>query len=176
MKVGAPALHRLPAWPLQQPTIPPFLFCSSLSVKSRTRASAPASASELRNADGSDTVIGFQCNERYLEWDGAAGRQLIRIHCARQLGTDVEHVNAKLEELAALLPDLVSKLENLKADLVLTLVRDTEAVARRMLTLREALPGMNVSGMVAGNLWLLQKPSKESLQRNLQAMRYISLP
>lgn len=88
----------------------------------------------------------------------------------------MEHVNAKLEELAALLPDLVSKLENLKADLVLTLVRDTEAVARRMLTLREALPGMNVSGMVAGNLWLLQKPSKESLQRNLQAMRYISLP
>ena len=133
----------------------------------------PASVAthSLRNADGSDTVYGFQCNERFLEWDASAARGLLRLFLSRELGIEIEHVNAKLLELSALLPDLIIKLENLKASLVLELCQDTEGVAKRMLALREALPDVNVSAMVSGNLWLLKEPSEQSLRDNLQTMR-----
>ena len=30
-------------------------------------------------------AFGFQCNERYLQWDDSAQRQLIKIHVAEKL-------------------------------------------------------------------------------------------
>jgi hypothetical protein len=128
---------------------------------------------ELRNPDGSDTVYGFQCNERYLKWDSSAAAQLIKIYVAEQLGTDLIYVNTKMQELAAVCPDLVTKLDKLKANLVLALVKDTEKVALRMIALTNALPGINVSEMVSSNVWLLSEPSAEILARNLENLRLV---
>lgn len=138
----------------------------------RTCKTGFARSSPLRNSDGSDTVYGFQINERYLQWDDSATRQLLRIHVAEQLDTDVDHVNQKIAELSVLLPDLVNKLETMKASLLLSLIHDTDKVAQRMLDLKEVLLDMNVSMMVAGNVWLLKEPSKEVLQKNYQILRY----
>lgn len=142
-------------------------------VPSATRRRTPidASSQELRNPDGSDTVFGFQCNERYLDWDESATRQLLRIYAAEQLGTDLEDINQRLLELAAIFPDMVNKLERLKAGLVVSLLRNTRAVAHRMIALTEALPGINVSEMVSGNLWLLQEPPTDVLAEQLQSLR-----
>jgi len=149
-----------------------FLNCAALQRRSQLRRRLiKASSNSLRNPDGSDTVFGFQCNERYLDWDESAGRQLMRIFVAKELDKDIDYVNMKLEELAALLPEVVGKLENLKADLVLSLVRDTDGVARRLVLLREILPGINISAMIAGNLWLLSEPSAETLENSLKAMK-----
>ncbi len=142
---------------------------------SRTIAHSSKQQPELRNADGSDTVYGFQCNERYLEWDDSAARQLIKIYVAEQLGTDLDYVNARMQELAAVCPDMVNKLDKLKANLVLTLVRDTEKVAQRMIALTNALPGINVSQMVSSNVWLLNEPSAPVLARKLEMLRLVTL-
>ena len=128
--------------------------------------------SELRNADGSDTIYGFQCNERFLKWDESAARQLIRIYLAEQLDTDLDYVNVKLTELGAACPDMVDKLDKMKATLVLSLVKDTEKVAKRMIALTNALPGINVSRMVSSNVWLLSEPLTEILASKLEDFRY----
>lgn len=136
------------------------------------RAIAHASnKSELRNPDGSNTVYGFQCNERYLEWDDSAARQLIKMYVAEQLDTDLDYVNVKMEELAAVCPDMVNKLDKMKADLVLALVKDTGKVAERMIALTNALPGINVSQIVSSNVWLLSQPSPEILAHKLDILR-----
>ncbi|KAL4549544.1 hypothetical protein Ndes2526B_g04552 [Nannochloris sp. 'desiccata'] len=136
------------------------------------RAIAHASnKSELRNSDGSDTIYGFQCDERYLEWDDSAARQLIKIYVAEKLDTDLDYVNLKMKELAAVCPDMVNKLDKLKANLVLALVRDTEKVAERMIALTSVLPGSNVSKMVSSNIWLLRQPSPEILANKLENLR-----
>ena len=31
-------------------------------------------------------LLGFQCNERYLQWDSSAQIQLLKIHAAREMG------------------------------------------------------------------------------------------
>ena len=128
-------------------------------------------SSNLRNADGSDTIYGFQVNERYLDWDESAARQLIKIYCAEQLNTDVDFINARLSELEAVLPDMVQKLDRLKADIVLSLVKNVEAVAKRLLALAEALPGVNISEMVSGNLWLLNEPSSQTVAEQLMTLK-----
>ena len=134
-------------------------------------AAPPPPGGPLRNPDGSNTVFGFQCNERYLQWDDSATRQLIRLHAAHELGTDVRHVSAKLEELAVLLPGLVGRLERMEASLVVRLVADTEAVARRLLDLRAALDGVDVSAAVAAAPWLLSEPGAEALRVQMAALR-----
>jgi len=147
--------------------------CDSASREGAAGAAASAPAAPpppLRSPDGSNTVIGFQCNERYLQWDDSAARQLIRIHVATQLCTSVDAVAERLAELAVLLPDMVAKLEQLKADLVVELCRDTGAVAARLLTLREVLPGVNVSACVASDPWLLSAPDPSELRHKLRGL------
>jgi hypothetical protein len=36
--------------------------------------------------------FGFQCNERYLEWDSSAQARLLKLHCAEKLGWPVQQV------------------------------------------------------------------------------------
>ena len=31
-------------------------------------------------------LLGFQCNERYLQWDSSAQIQLLKIHAAKEMG------------------------------------------------------------------------------------------
>lgn len=159
-----------PAWRPYRPALVPSTTAPPPSHVARA-ASGSDSSSGLRNPDGSDTVFGFQCNERYLDWDESAARQLLRIHVAEQLGTDIEHVNRRLGELAAVCPDLVTKFDRLKASLVLSMVRNVEAVAERMIALSAALPGVNVSAMVSADLNLLNAPPPEALAAQFETLR-----
>lgn len=38
--------------------------------------------------------VGFQTNERFLQWDDSATRRLIKLHVATELGESVEWVEA----------------------------------------------------------------------------------
>ena len=105
-RVGTAGLF-LPSRMLVSMTPPP----RKLPSATRRPTSVFASSPELRNPDGSDTVFGFQCNERYLNWDESAARQLIRIYAAEQLNTDLADIHKRLLELAAVCPDMVNKLE-----------------------------------------------------------------
>lgn len=98
---------------------------------------------------------------------------MIRLYVAEQLDIDIEDVNKRLDELGAVLPDVIGSLERLKADVVLELVRDVEKVAQRMVELKDLLLGVDVSRMVVGNVWLLHGPPLEILQHNVQNLRQV---
>jgi hypothetical protein len=38
--------------------------------------------------------FGFQCNERYLQWDDSAQVRLLKLHCSKQLGWDMQTVRS----------------------------------------------------------------------------------
>ena len=145
------------------------LGMESLSI-TRQQHVASSSTEELRSPDGSNTVFGFQCNERHLKWDESATRQLIKIWVAEQLEIDLDATNRRLAELSVLLPDLLNELEKMKAGVVLELCRDTEAVAKRLMELKEVLPGVNISFVLAGNLWLLKEPDVELVSHQMQKL------
>ncbi len=67
-----------------------------------------------------------QTNERQLSWDDSAARRLIKVHVARKLDCDIDYVEGRIQQLGVLLPDLVGKLERMKADLVLEYVANLE--------------------------------------------------
>lgn len=125
---------------------------------------------ELRNPDGSDTVFGFQCNERYLQWDDSATIQLMKIWVSQQLDTDLDEIDERLKQLSVLLPDVIGSLEKMKAQVVLELCKDIDAVAERLMELKSILPDSNVSHMVAGNFWLLKNPSVGDLQEQMKKL------
>jgi hypothetical protein len=109
-------------------------------------------AAESRVSQRSLAIFRKNSNERYLEWDDSAARQLLKLYVAEQLDTDLDYFNVKMQQLAAVCPDMVNKLDKMKASLILALVRDTEKVTERMIALTNALPGVNVSKMVSSNI------------------------
>ncbi|PRW60757.1 ATP-dependent zinc metalloprotease FTSH mitochondrial [Chlorella sorokiniana] len=106
-------------------------------------------------------------NERYLRWDASAQRQLIMIWVAQQLDVTMAELEERVAELALLLPDLYSKLDKLQAKLVLALVRDLPTTTQRILALREALPSLNLSALLAQYPWMLVKLTAEDVQAAL---------
>lgn len=133
-----------------------------------TASSAPGAAPDTEAGPWSFL---FQCNERYLQWDDSATRQLIKLHVARKLDKDVVWVDGKLDELAVLLPDMVGKLERMRADLVLQLVADTDGVARKLVALRSVVPTANLSDMFSRNPSLLLEITVEQVQVQVDALR-----
>lgn len=60
-------------------------------------------------------------------------------------------VEAKLDQLANLLPDITGKLDRARADVLYELLKDITATSDRLLALREVMPQCNVSALVAGH-------------------------
>lgn len=106
-----------------------------------------------------------------MEWDDSAARQLIKIHVADKLGKDTEFVEGRLRELAVLLPDLVGKLDRMRADIVLALVTDTDAVAQKLVALREVLPSSNLSAMFSRHPALLLELQPQTVRQQVEEMR-----
>ena len=113
--------------------------------------------------------MGFQCNERYLQWDQSAQRQLILIWVAQQLSITLPQLDERLAELSLLLPTLVAKLDRLEAGLVLHLVADLPAVTQRILDLRQLLPSLDLSALLADSPWLLTQ-APELVQQQLAGL------
>lgn len=50
-----------------------------------------AAARQMANSDLAWN-FGFQCNERYLQWDTSAQARLLKLNCAEQLGWSMDQV------------------------------------------------------------------------------------
>lgn len=153
--------------------IPPYV--STCRCRRLTRvACAAGTAKQLSSSKLPDNPwsFGFQCNERYLDWDTSAQIALIKIWLAEKMEITVPEVEAKLAELANLLPDIVGKLDRAKADVLYELLKDTTATAERLLTLRELLPRCNVSALVAGHPRLMLGMTVADVRQKVQELRH----
>ncbi|BDA50236.1 hypothetical protein COCOBI_15-3650 [Coccomyxa sp. Obi] len=142
-------------------------------IRRRLRFSQSANANIQPGADSQlpPWLLGFQCNERYLKWGDSAQTQLLKIYAARELGKDVPWVEEQLTFLSDTLPDLVNKLSRMKAGLLLALVKDTQAIANKMVQLKALLPSINTSLLVAGCPSLLVTHDIQTLEKNLTNLR-----
>ncbi|KAG2492319.1 hypothetical protein HYH03_009270 [Edaphochlamys debaryana] len=100
-------------------------------------------------------TFGFQCNERYLSWDQSAQLKLLKIVLADKLGVSPEEVESRTEQLARLLPDLLTRLETTRVDILQPLLADLPGLSLQLIGLKEALPGINLSRLVAKHPRLL---------------------
>jgi len=116
--------------------------------------------------------FGFQCNERYLDWDGSAQAQLLKLHCAEKLGWSRAQVDEGLSELSVLLPDLLpGRLQRMKAALLLSLLRNRAGVAETLLALKEELPRANASAMVSRYPALLTDYAPDAIRAKIKSLR-----
>lgn len=132
------------------------------------RASEPTSTSD---SPGVPWNFGFQMNERYINWDEAASKQLVRRVLAQKLDTTNEDVERRLEELATLVPDMVGKLERTRADILYSLLSNMPAVAMKLLAYKDLLPGVNVSLLASRYPSLLIDWDIKQLDQRLQELR-----
>lgn len=93
--------------------------------------------------------IGFQMSERYLTWTEDLRGSIVVDFVARELGLSRSQVEERMAQLAVLVPDLSTKFPIMKADLLARLCGDLDAVARRVVELKAAVPGADVGVFVA---------------------------
>ncbi|KAK9818278.1 hypothetical protein WJX72_009990 [[Myrmecia] bisecta] len=119
---------------------------------SRQRRPACAASCSSKSVEAEERrppwAFGFQTNERLLRWDDSAQLRLLMLHATQELHLDPELVEARVSELQRLLPDLMAKLQRMRANLFLQLLQDQD-IAGKLIRLRELLPGVNVSVVVA---------------------------
>ena len=89
---------------------------------------------------------------------------------AKDGGLSEEKIRAKLDDLVALLPDIKARLPSLKPEIILRLVKDTDAVAQKLLQLKCAFPGADCGRMLVKEMALMRETA-ESLARRAQALR-----
>mmetsp|Transcript_45864 Transcript_45864/g.116058 ORF Transcript_45864/g.116058 Transcript_45864/m.116058 type:complete len:88 (+) Transcript_45864:478-741(+) len=82
-------------------------------------------------------------------------------------------VDRRLDLVSQILPDLTGKLERLKLDTVIDLIRDPAELAMRVVGIREALPKVNVSRVIAMKPNILtDNVQPADLASQLQSLRY----
>lgn len=109
-------------------------------------------------------LFGFQCNERYLEWDRSAQRQLLKLVVAEKLNLTVEQMDSRLIELTAILPDLAEGLGTMKADILVQLIEDPTEIAVRVLYLKTTLPNLDLSVAIRRYPELLASFTRQQLE------------
>lgn len=92
----------------------------------------------------------FDIRERETEWTEANQARLVALAAAQELGIPFVEMEVLLDRLAALLPDIGTRLASLRPKLLAPLVKDLNRMPGRLIALRETLPGANVSTLVAG--------------------------
>lgn len=118
-------------------------------------------------------MFGFQCNERYLDWDASAQRQLLKIVASDKLGISEEELSKRINQVGILIPGLVSKLEVIKADLLVKLLEDTGELSEKLVVLRDALPGVDISGLVAQFPYIVADNSAQEIQDRIERMQEV---
>ncbi|KAI8473756.1 MAG: hypothetical protein J3K34DRAFT_164915 [Monoraphidium minutum] len=130
----------------------------------RARCAVPADASG--GASAAERVpapwnLTFDLRERETEWTEANQARLVALTAAQELGLPFPAMEARLDALAGLLPDVGARIAGLRPALVAPLVRDLEQLPGRLIALRELLPGANISALVAGAPQILLKREDE---------------
>eukprot|EP01023_Acetabularia_acetabulum_P016470 TRINITY_DN18138_c0_g1_i2.p1 TRINITY_DN18138_c0_g1~~TRINITY_DN18138_c0_g1_i2.p1 ORF type:complete len:238 (-),score=15.67 TRINITY_DN18138_c0_g1_i2:125-838(-) len=111
--------------------------------------------------------LGFQLNERYLAWDTSKDTQLILLVVAQKMGKEVEYVEEKVGDVCRLIPDIASKISNMKPDLLLTLIDNIDVVPQKCIRLKELLPSVDISQMISRGIPLFLNLSIEEIEQNL---------
>eukprot|EP01025_Chloroclados_australasicus_P029184 TRINITY_DN2904_c1_g1_i1.p1 TRINITY_DN2904_c1_g1~~TRINITY_DN2904_c1_g1_i1.p1 ORF type:complete len:235 (-),score=30.57 TRINITY_DN2904_c1_g1_i1:301-1005(-) len=115
--------------------------------------------------------IGFQCNERYLQWDGSAQAHLLKLHCAEKLGWEMAKVNEEMQDLADLLPGLAFRLDRIKASLLMRLLQNKAQVGDALLALKAEFPDADIEAMVSRYPSMLLAFSASELADRASALR-----
>jgi hypothetical protein len=84
---------------------------------------------------------------------------------ARELGLDEATVNARLDSLRVLIPDLAARMSTMRAGDLARLAGSVSDVAQSMVRLRGVFPTANVSAMVSRRPDLLAMPADELASR-----------
>lgn len=121
-----------------------------------SRVGLPWDANEKRPLNALSTMSPFKCEE-----------------VAKRLDKSERYVDKKLAELVAVFPIAYRQrlLHSCDVDMLVVLLRDTEAIAKRMVSLQLALPGLDVWKMALDAPWLLDEPSVEVLAAKLPALK-----
>jgi len=114
-----------------------------------------------------------QLNEKNLVWSNDLQAKLLKTVVARDLGLPDSEVERRLLELQNLMPDMATKLPTMQANLVRELVRDTAAVARRLVKLKAIFPAGNVSqlGTRCPSLLLTDDKNLMELERDSERLK-----
>ena len=100
-----------------------------------------------------------------------AGKLKLAITCvARELQLDISVVEARLESLRVLVPDLASRMSTMRAGDLARLAASVSDVAQAMVRLRRVFPTANVSAMVAKRPELLLMPAQD-IEARAKALR-----
>ncbi|KAK9799351.1 hypothetical protein WJX73_009451 [Symbiochloris irregularis] len=145
-------------------------------LKARRTAASQAAQESAPSTSTSDAPLnpwafGFQVSERKLEWGSVAQRQLLKMHAADSLGKDIEWVEDRLERLLGIVPDLMGRMDQMKADMLLTLVANCEGIAVKAVQLKTLLPNSDVSHLISKSPALLLNLRMNDIRANLDKMR-----
>ncbi|PNH00432.1 hypothetical protein TSOC_013748, partial [Tetrabaena socialis] len=120
----------------------------------------------------SATSSGGATNERNLRWDQSAQLKLLKLVLSDKLGCTPAEVEARVEQLATLLPDMLTRMETTRADILQPLLADLPGLTIQLIGLRECLPGVNLSQLVAKHPRLLNDfKDPASLAQRLDTLR-----
>ena len=91
---------------------------------------------------------------------------------ARRLGESEDYVDETLTELIAVFPDRCGqRLVHSGIDMLVLLLEDPEAIAKRMIALKMTLPGLDVWNMALDAPWLFDGPSVATLAAKLPVLK-----
>lgn len=137
-----------------------------------TDAAAPSTC--LRDDAASPAApwkVGWQMSERNLVWHDQLKLRLIKRIASEQLGISEDGLDAKLEEVAVLLPDLADRLAIGSPTWVARLAANTHTIAARMLELKAIMPQANAGRMVSLRLSLLLDEDLQAVRRAVAQLR-----
>lgn len=91
--------------------------------------------------------FGYQMSEKNLVWnEGLKSRLLSRV-AADKLHISNEEMEFRLQQLQALLPDIIDKLSGMRPAIIVGLLRDIDVLPSRLMGLKAIFPRANVSKM-----------------------------
>lgn len=114
----------------------------------------------------------FDLRERETEWTEENKARLIALVAAQQLSLPMAEMEARLEALMVMLPDLAGCIPRLQPSLLAALTSDLSTTSSRLLGLRELLPDANVSALVAARPQLLLQDTAE-VQASVAALQQL---
>lgn len=121
------------------------------AFKNRTDGSSSGNVGNSTNASGSQApwALGYQMSERYsMMWNDDLKARLLKRVAADELGISDEEMEARVQRVQLLLPDIRQKLASMPPKLVARLAAQVEQLPARLMQLKLIFPGAN-TGLLA---------------------------
>ncbi|KAK9864913.1 hypothetical protein WJX84_006478 [Apatococcus fuscideae] len=115
--------------------------------------------------------MGWQTSERNLVWNDELKMGLLKKIAAAELGIGAAEVEKKIATLQQLLPDIIPKMAQMKAQLLVRLAANVEQLAQRLLDLKLIFPSANVGLMVSKAPALALMENLDHIQQGADAFR-----